>query len=345
MRRFLVSAGLGFLVLVVLGCIGLAWPLDLTIAVVFGWIAFVIRVFPEIRVNWWGVATAVACLVPLAVGSHAFLTWFHGQADGAKEGIDRRWRWRWTGWLVSGIVLIFVAGLAAGGVAHQVGWLINSPEPLVEGGGGARSAARRAQSTNNLKQIGLALHNYHGEFGTFPPSAAFDRIGRPLHSWQAMILPYLERKDLFDRIHFAIPWDDPHNAEAYRTEFYVYQIPGITNTKDANGYALSHLAGNVHLLGGDARWTMKDVTDGEANTVMAGQVVSRFKPWGDPTNWRDPALGINRSPEGFGSPFAGGANFLFVDGSVHFIKDTIDPRVLEALGTPKGGERVSSEQY
>jgi prepilin-type processing-associated H-X9-DG protein len=89
----------------------------------------------------------------------------------------------------------------------------------------------------------------------------------------------------------------------------------------------------------------KEVTDGESNTLMAGEVKSRFKPWGDPTNWRDPSLGINRSPDGFGGPFEGGASFLFVDGSVRFIKNTIDPSVLKALSTPQGGERVSSEQY
>ena len=38
---------------------------------------------------------------------------------------------------------------------------------------------------------------------------------------------------------------------------------------------------------------------------MAGEVAGDFKPWGDPTNWRDPALGINRSPEGFGGPLSG----------------------------------------
>ncbi len=99
------------------------------------------------------------------------------------------------------------------------------------------------------------------------------------------------------------------------------------------------------MLGGDARWTTNDVTDGTANTVMVGEVVSHFKAWGDPTNWRDPALGVNRSPDGFGSPFVGGANFLFVHGSVRFIKNTIAPNVIKALSTPKGGEQVSSDHY
>ena len=99
------------------------------------------------------------------------------------------------------------------------------------------------------------------------------------------------------------------------------------------------------MLGGDARRTTNDVIDGTSNTIMAGEVVSRFKPWGDPLNSRDSALGINRSPDGFGGPFEGGANVLFVNGSVHFIKDTVDPKMLKALSTPRGGEPISSDQY
>lgn len=121
-----------------------------------------------------------------------------------------------------------------------------------------------------------------------------------------------------------------------------YQNPGIrpTNEADAVGYALSHYAGNARLLGGDVPRCMGEVTDGVSATIMAGEVAGRFKPWGDPTNWRDPALGISRSPEGFGGPYPGGANFLMVDGSVRFVKDSIDPKILKSLSTPAGGETI-----
>jgi hypothetical protein len=59
-----------------------------------------------------------------------------------------------------------------------------------------------------------------------------------------------------------------------------------------------------------------------------------FKPWGDPTNWRDPAIGIGR-PDGFGGPPASyGAHFLMSDGSVRFRGRDNDRKVLEALSTP-----------
>ncbi len=132
---------------------------------------------------------------------------------------------------------------------------------------------------------------------------------------------------------------------SYQTTVPEYVNPAIQFSKDPAGYALSHYAGSAAMLGGDAAHTLSDVTDGTDSTILAGEVASGFKPWGDPANWRDVALGINRAPNGFGSPFIGGASFLMVDGSIRFLKNTIDPNVLKALSTPAGGERVTSEEY
>ena len=98
----------------------------------------------------------------------------------------------------------------------------------------------------------------------------------------------------------------------------------------------------MRLLGSDVGWKKNDITDGLSNTLLAGEAAGNFKPWGYPANARDPALGINKTPDGFGGPWISkkGANFMFADASIRFFTDDIDPAVLKALSTPNGGESV-----
>lgn len=324
-----------------LGCMGLIAPIDLAFHLAIGWTLFLARVAPLTKVDPGGIATALLCLGLLAAGAHAFLVWLHG----AIRGPEHRWPFRWTASLVGVVVVMFAAGMATAGVAHQVGWLVGSGERLTDGN---MIVGRRIRSMNNLKVIGIAVHEYYGKHKSFPPGGTFDRIGRPLHGWQATLLPFIDQQDLYDRIDLEVPWDDARNRLAYQTPVSRYLNPrGYDEEppRDGAGYPLGFYAGNARVIGGDARRSIADFTDGTSNTIMAGEVGAKFRPWGDPTHWRDPALGINRSPDGFGGPFPGGANLLFADGSVRFVKDTTDPRVLRALATPDGGETVKADSY
>jgi prepilin-type processing-associated H-X9-DG protein len=346
MKRVMARLALVMAALFVLACMGLAWPLQLVLIVTLGWARYLYRVVPHVRVDARAAATATTCLLVLFLGLHSTLSWLYDQTQRALDSdraVEHRWRRRWTVWIICTLVLMFVAGIATVGVAHQTGWLIASPTPLLASD--FTGALARLLSTNNLKQIGLALHNYNTEHGSYPPAAMFDGQGRPMHGWQAAILPFLEQPKLYSGIDFRVPWNDVCNTTVYRTTVNAYLFPRIDRTNDAAGYALSHYAGNVFVLGGGVARTPRDISDGESNTIAAGEAASDFKPWGNPTNWRDPGLGINKSPVGFGSASPGGANFLFVDGSVRFLKNTINPRVIKALATPTGGEKVSTDEY
>jgi prepilin-type processing-associated H-X9-DG protein len=343
MRRGVGYVIIGGAIVVLMACAGIELPFDLIAMLLIGWCLYLFHVVPHVHVSAAGVFTAVACLVCVTAGVHGFLSWLCEEAFWPKkmgEQVAHHWRWRWTGWLVGGVVLMFVAGIATVGIAHQVGWLLTA-KAITTGGG----PSRRAQSANNLKQIGLALDNYVQRYASFPPAATFDGHGRPLHGWQAAILPFVEQPSVHDQIDFQVPWTDARNAPAYQTQIPLYLFPGVEQTTNKAGYALSHYSGNVAMLGGDQARTINDVTDSTEFTILAGEVVSQFKPWGDPTNWRDPALGVNRSPSGFGSRSPGGANFLMVDGSVRFVKNTVDPGILKALSTPAGSEKISWDQY
>src|SRR5262249_31265753 len=56
-----------------------------------------------------------------------------------------------------------------------------------------RDSADRAQGSNNLKVIGIALHNYHDNYQQFPPAVVYSADGKPLYSWRVLILPFIEQ--------------------------------------------------------------------------------------------------------------------------------------------------------
>jgi prepilin-type processing-associated H-X9-DG protein len=159
----------------------------------------------------------------------------------------------------------------------------------------------------------------------------------------------------------------PPNDRIYRCQIQEFLNPSQPGAVfDAEGFGLSYWAGNVHVLPiksvhaaastslngqqsdtNQLSWqergiSMNQITDGTSTTILLGSAGANFRPWGHPANVRDPAIGINRSPEGFGGPPGwNGAMFLMCDGSVGFLSDATDLSVMEALATPAGGETVA----
>jgi prepilin-type processing-associated H-X9-DG protein len=294
----------------------------------FGWISYAGRVIPKVIVSRDGLATAIVCLVLFTLGLHAFLRWFYREmqrsASRSAENI-RRWSPRWTASLVAIILLMFVIGISAGAIMHQAGWLMTSPRLLQA----TRPSLRVQDSPHNLLMIGMATL---GVLETLP-EVKLDSRGRMLHSWQTAILHYLG-KSFYGSFDPDKPWDDPVNSAYFRGIVPEYLNPAIETVRSPQGYALSHYAGNVNLFATAKPLALKEVEGGLAGTILAGEVSAEFKPWGDPTNLRDPILGINSVPGGFGSPSQMGANFVFLDGSVRSVRSTTDPNVLRKMSTP-----------
>lgn len=214
--------------------------------------------------------------------------------------------------------------------------------PAVQQG---REAARRQVSQNNLKQIGLAAHNFHDTMNHFPPQFSDEeRVanGQALHSWTTDTLPYLEQVPLYNSIDRTLPWDDAANRIFFATVVPQFHDPSVQQGPPAP-YAVSHYSYNTRLWNPEKPMQFFKITDGTSNTVMAGTGAGNFKPWGDPGNLRDLTQGLNASPDAFGFPgnMKNRTIVLMSDGSVRVIADAVDPGVLKALGTPDGGEVTS----
>jgi prepilin-type N-terminal cleavage/methylation domain-containing protein len=95
-----------------------------------------------------------------------------------------------------------------------IGILISLLLPAVQQ---AREAARRTQCKNNLKQLGLALHNYLGSFSQFPPSGCISMNTTSQQPWsaQAYILPYLDGSTIYQQINFSLGYHHPVNTGAF----------------------------------------------------------------------------------------------------------------------------------
>jgi prepilin-type processing-associated H-X9-DG protein len=205
----------------------------------------------------------------------------------------------------------------------------------------AREAARRAQCVNNLKQIGLAMHNYHDANGHFPRAVA-DKKGKALLSWRVAILPYIEQQALYEKFKLDEPWDSPHNRELIQYMPNTYTCPSRSGPEPGTT-TYRAFVGNGALFEAAQDTNIANVLDGTSNTLMVVEAKEAV-PWTKPDDLPfDPQKPGDLF--GCGSPHPGGFNALFADGSVRFLKNSINAMVLRALITRAGGEVVAADAF
>ena len=202
----------------------------------------------------------------------------------------------------------------------------------------AREPARRSQCKNNFKQIGLALHNYHDQYHALPPAYTVDADGKPLHSWRTLILPFLEQKPLYDKIDLTKAWDDPANAEVYKTVLEVYRCPSLDGRNTHTTY-LAIVTPNSCLRGGESR-LFSEITDGLSNTLVVIEVDSEHAVhWMSPMD-ADESMILSIGPNSKVS-HTGGVHGLLMDGAVRFLNAQIPAETRRALISVAGNEPLT----
>lgn len=130
-------------------------------------------------------------------------------------------------------------------VIAVIGMLVGLLLPAVQS---AREAARRAQCTNNLKQLGLALASYESALGVFPPAYVGDpqAVGTafgvdypdgnintlPGFAWGTLLLPQVEQSPVYAAFNMDLPCWSPHNATASRTTLSVWLCPSVSDSHE-----------------------------------------------------------------------------------------------------------------
>jgi prepilin-type processing-associated H-X9-DG protein len=204
-----------------------------------------------------------------------------------------------------------------------------------------REAAQRVSSTNNMKQIGIAMHNYADTYrGTFPPAYRVGKDGKPLLSWRVLILPYLEQQALYNEFHLDEPWDSPHNMKLMERMPKIYRSPASGARPGMTNYLT--VRGRDTAFTGAKGVGFAEITDGLSYTIMVVEASDRKAvPWTKPDDFPYD----ERNPlDGLVGLTAGGFNALFCDGSVRFISAAVDPKVLRYMFLRNDGNAALPDQ-
>lgn len=225
------------------------------------------------------------------------------------------------------LTLSATSDLGAAQIAVMAGLLL----PAVQS---ARSAAQRAQATNELKQIALGMINFHDLHRKFPSRAIVDKQGKPLLSWRVQILPYLDQQALYDKFKLDEPWNSPHNRELIR---FMPAIYGAANPEGKTSMLVPVAKGTI--FGGTEGVTFAKIKDGSSNTILAVEAdAARAVVWTRPV---DLEVDLDKPAAGLGTLRPGGFNVVFADGHVAFLKNTLPPATLRALFTHDAGDEAS----
>lgn len=244
----------------------------------------------------------------------------------------------------------------------------------------ASEAARRAQCTSNLKWIAVAMHHYHGPFESFPVGTIPNPDLPPEQrlSWAVQAWPWLSGGGTVLQVDTARGWRQfpnwPLTIGAAPGVTYVGMTPADTFNAAAcpNDRAsrdrvrplpltYAGIAGlgadaptlpsghpRAGIFGYDRATRIEDIKDGTSQTLLVVETSIDLAPWsaGGPSSVRgvDPA---SRPYFGRGRPFggyhSGWVNVALADGSIRFIRDTVDPEVFEAMATIAGGETIPAD--
>lgn len=236
----------------------------------------------------------------------------------------------------TGKTLLIVFGVLAAVSIPCIAVMIGLLLPAVQK---VREAAGRVQASNNMKVVGLGMHNHadrnfklHGPFADPPPGATVppnDRL-----SWRVSLLPYIEQGHVFNQFKLDQPWNGPANAGPANTIIKDYCDP--LDGQPSVNTRIRCFFDNGALFDSDPsrRVSFSGVSDGTSNTIAYVESADTVK-WAQFNEFRFEPHG---TPPKFGHPQRSTFMVVMADGSVRSVSKSIDPQVLKMAITKNGGE-------
>jgi len=184
-------------------------------------------------------------------------------------------------------------------------------------------------TVNNLKQIGLAWHNFEATYGHLPTNQ-LDKKGKALLSWRVQILPFIEELALYQKFKLDEPWDSENNKKL------IDQMPKlfvhVRGKADAGMTFYQSFAGKNAILKPGQKVTIATIFDGTSNTLMIAEAAKPVT-WTKPDDLEYDGKVVPK----LGGMFDGKFHAAFCDGHVVRFRKGVDADILKALIDPADG--------
>lgn len=214
-----------------------------------------------------------------------------------------------------------------------------------------RPATLRAQCRNNLKQIGMALNQYHKRYGSFPPAFVTDKDGKPAYSWRVLLLPFLDEEKLYAKYRFDEPWDGPNNSKLADQIPAVYRCPGFVHcpenhvdlqigSKFFSNYVV--IRDPASVIPNESPISLDDIVDGPENSIAVVETRKHSVHWMEPIdiNEADFCRDVKAAATEKRTNHDHGVQALFANGAVHSLNRNIESAILKGLATRNGNETL-----
>ena len=231
----------------------------------------------------------------------------------------------------------------------MLAWFVIRSVPMMQI---ATDLSNTSACFGNLRRIGRAVLAYEAAHGTFPPAYLADENGLPMHSWRVLILPYLDRQDLYDKYDFDEAWNGANNSLLANRIGDLYRCPGELESVDQwldeeaafldTSYMMI-VGPNTIADGPSAKKSLADVTDVPFDTFLVVETAGSRIHWMDPCDLAEEDLdreSYDSSQPMIWGEHSAGAHAVMCDGSVRIIPDSIELDQIKAMSTISGGEAV-----
>lgn len=192
----------------------------------------------------------------------------------------------------------------------------------------ARQAASKMGSENNLKQLGLAFHNYHDSYKCLPPGAFAVRANDGHLGWTFPAYAFMESSAFGSQVDTDHAWDSMENRYRFLQPLRGFCNPCVREEFTSDGQPLMHYMVNPAFFHMNHSCTLQSAAEGTSHAWFVGEIAGDYQPWGYPFNWRELTAPLNATPSSYGRPTKDGALFVMADASIQFVMNEVDPKLL-----------------